>query len=253
MPTRIRLEVCVESLQSAVAAEQAGADRIELNSALPLGGLTPTVALLQQVRDGIELPVICMVRPRAGDFFYSPAEFDLMLYEAESLLAAGSDGLAVGCLDATGRIDGRRVEKLRQICQSRELIFHRAFDCTTDLDAAAQQLIDLGVDRILTSGGEETAIRGQSTIAKLQSKFGQQIEILPGSGISSQNVVELLQQTGCRQVHGTFRAVVRTGSQYKPPIHFNQMLGLAADEKYESCAEEIRRVIQRIQEWDPQA
>ena len=242
MSSKILLEVCIESTHSALAASQGGADRIELNTALALGGLTPTTNLLNQIKQSVSLPIICMVRPRPGDFHYSHTEFRLMLDEARSLLAAGADGLAIGCLNEMGEVDSSRVRQLREICASRELVFHRACDCSPDLDATIELLVDLGIDRVLTSGGAHTAVEGQTKIADLQAKYGDRIEILPGSGLNNSNIGDFLKATGCRQIHGTFRTVVATGSEYRSPINFNEIMNLDSNQKYESSMEQIELV-----------
>lgn len=247
------IEVCIESVESAEIAEQAGADRIELNSALALGGLTPTCQLLAQVRSRVELPIICMVRPRPGDFFYSAAEFERMLEEARALLNAGADGLAVGVLTGGNRIDLSRLAMIREVCHSKELVFHRAFDCVVDVDSALQQLIQAGVDRILTSGLSETAWEGRETIKQLISGYADQIEILPGSGIRPSNVVDLVRETGCQQIHGTFSHPVPTGA-VASTINFNSIIGLASNEKMQTDAEQIRDIVSRLKmEREPEA
>lgn len=246
MSSRIVLEVCIESVESAVVSEIEGADRIELNSAVALGGLTPTTSLLTAVKSRIDLPIICMVRPRPGDFFYTDDEFELMISEARQLLNAGADGLATGLLKTNGEVDTRRTGQLREVCNDKELVFHRAFDCSPDIMSAAGELVDLGIDRILTSGGEPTAVAGQAKIAELQAMFGHQIEILPGSGINHENVLSLLETTGCSQVHGTFRKPVSTGATCPGRLNFNEIIDLAANQKYESSSEEIQKVIKAV-------
>lgn len=242
----IKVEVCVESLESVLTAQRAGAHRVELNSGIGLGGLTPTLNLLKQVRVKTQLPIICMVRPRAGDFCYTEHELELMLVEAKVLMECGADGLAIGVLDAQRRVSQDAVAKFKDICGDGELVFHRAFDCVVDLWQAASELIKLGVDRILTSGGQNTAMAGKAQLADLQSEFGHQIEILPGSGIRSSNVAELVESTGCQQVHGTFATTVETGS-LPSDINFNEPLGLASNQKKETNLEELNSVLSVLQ------
>lgn len=235
--------MCVESLQSAQISERAGADRIELNSAIGLGGLTPSVELCKMIKRSIDLPVICMIRPRAGDFYYSASEFELMEVDAQALLSAGADGLAVGFLDSRGGIDIDRTRRFRKICGEKELVYHRAFDCTSHLDLAIKTLLEMGVNRVLTSGGQATASSGQEIIAKLNAKYGEQIEILPGAGINASNAASLVRATGCSQLHGTFSSTVSTGSRFIPELNFNEVLGLEANHKQETDARVIQEVI----------
>jgi copper homeostasis protein len=201
---RIVLEVCVASVEDAIAAQDGGADRLELNMALELGGLTPTAGLLQEAKQAVEIPVIVMIRPRGAGFCYSPHERQLMMRDAELLLSMGADGIAVGGLLSDGTIDCGFLDQMRDLSAGRELVFHRAFDMIANQEAALKQLIDHGANRVLTAGGCVTAVEGQQQIAKLRQVADSCMEILPGGGISADNVIELLRATGCDQVHGSF-------------------------------------------------
>ena len=201
----ITLEVCIDSVESALAATEAGADRLELNAALELGGLTPSPGLVAEVLAATSLPVIAMLRPRAGDFMYSESEFRIIRRDAEALLAAGVAGLAFGFLDVFGTIDRPRIRAITAIMDGRESVFHRAFDLVPSLEFALEELIDLGIWRVLTSGGAETAIAGIPQLARLTEQAADRIEILAGAGVRASNVRRLIDATGCRQIHGTFR------------------------------------------------
>jgi copper homeostasis protein len=202
------LEVCCGNYQDAFVASQAGAARIELNSALFLGGLTPTLSSLRLTKQTTNLQVICMVRPRGAGFCYTDAEFKEILTTAEIFLANQADGLSFGFLTATGEIDTVRTRQLVELTHDygAKAVFHRAIDCSVNLEQGINKLIDLQVDRVLTSGGQPTAWIGRKAIANLQKKFGQQIEILAGSGINSTNVQLLLETTGIKQVHASCTA-----------------------------------------------
>lgn len=204
-PDTVRIEVCVDSVESALAADAGGADRLELNAGLELGGLTPSLGLVAEVLAATPLPVIAMVRPRAGDFVYSPAERRILLRDAEALLAAGVAGLAFGILTPTGHIDRDSCLAITDLIGSREAVFHRAFDVTPNLEQALEHLVELGICRVLTSGGAETAPQGAARLAGLVRQSAGRIEILPGGGIRASNARPLLDATGCRQIHGTFR------------------------------------------------
>jgi copper homeostasis protein len=199
------LEVCCGNYQDALIASQAGAARIELNSALFLGGLTPTLSALRLIKQTTNLQVICMIRPRGAGFCYTDPEFKEILTTAEIFLANQADGLAFGFLTTAGEVDTIKTRQLVELTHDydAEAVFHRAIDCSTDLEKGISRLIDLQVDRVLTSGGQPTALLGRKVIANLQKKFGQQIEILAGSGINSTNVQLLLEATGIKQVHAS--------------------------------------------------
>lgn len=201
----ITVEVCCGSFADALAAQAGGAPRIELNSALPLGGLTPSEASVKLVRQHTNLEVVAMARPCAGGFCYTDAQWTQLLAEISSLLSAGAHGIAFGCLTPTGTIDVARTrEAVNLIHQAHATaVFHRAFDLTPDADKAINQLVSLGVDRLLTSGQAPTALEGASLIAHLQSTWGDRIEILPGSGVRPSNASQLLAATGVSQLHSS--------------------------------------------------
>jgi copper homeostasis protein len=201
------LEACVTSVADAVFAVKNGAQRLELNVGIELGGLTPTVGLLGQVKEAVDVPVLVMVRPRAGGFCYSPSEKRLMVRDAHALLDLGADGIVTGGVSADGGIDHRLIESLRDICLDAELVFHRAFDLLQKQSDGIEELIALRVDRVLTSGCEATALEGSACIAELLRSANGRIEILPGGGVCSKTVGELLKKTGCTQVHGTFKVL----------------------------------------------
>ena len=198
-------EVCAGSVQDCINAQLGGADRVELNSALHLGGLTPSLAMLKLVKEKTSLKVICMDRPRAAGFCYDDVEIETMFEDAKILLENGADGISFGFLNSDATINVTETKKMVELIHQyqKEAVFHRAFDCVDDPMHAIKQLIDCGVDRILTSGLQPTALQGSSVIAKLQSEFGNQIELLAGSGINANNIRALKEQTGLHQFHGS--------------------------------------------------
>ena len=202
------VEVCAGSVADAVAAEIGGAHRVELNSAVPLGGLTPSTAVLELVKTKTQLPVITMVRPRPGNFVYDELEFETLQREFSILMENGADGIAVGITDHSGNPDRSRLEKLVKQSQTFaarcELVYHRAIDIAPDWKLALQHLVDLGFHRVLTSGQQRTALDGANCIAEMVSEFGNRIEIVAGSGIAPDHVEPILEKTGCRQIHGSF-------------------------------------------------
>jgi copper homeostasis protein len=215
------LELCVGGIDDVLLAQQAAVPRIELNSAIALGGLTPSLPLLQHARTAYDGTIIAMVRPREGDFLYSAAEIRLMLQEAETLLQAGADGIAIGFLNHDRTINSTACKQLRQQLPSAHLVFHRAFDVSSDLPLALNQLIDLGFQTVLTSGGCHTALAGAAVLRALRQQAAGRIQILPGGGIRAANVHEVLQLTGCHEVHAAVREICEPPpSPYDRNLHF---------------------------------
>lgn len=204
MTNRVLIEVVAESVEDAVAAEEGGADRIELCAALDLGGLTPSVGLYQEVRDATRLPVVVMIRPRPGDFVYSPYEFRVMARDIDAFRPLQPDGFVFGALVADGRIDVASVGHLVARAGGLPCVFHRAFDRVPLAGEAFEQLIAAGFTRVLTSGREETALAGASEIARLIRQADGRIEVLPCGRVRAKDVEELVRFTGCDQVHGSF-------------------------------------------------
>lgn len=198
-------EVCAGSVQDCINAQLGGADRVELNSALHLGGLTPSLAMLKLVKEKTSLKVICMDRPRAAGFCYDDVEIETMFEDAKILLENGADGISFGFLNSDATINVTETKKMVELIHQyqKKAVFHRAFDCVDDPMHAIKQLIDCGVDRILTSGLQPTAMQGASVLEKLQSEFGNRIELLAGSGINANNIRALKEQTGLHQFHGS--------------------------------------------------
>jgi copper homeostasis protein len=198
---RITVELCCGGVRDALLAASSGAARIELCQALELGGLTPSPATVELACQRQPLPVMAMNRPRAGGFHYDPWEQEVLLRDAQLLVRAGAAGVVVGCLTADGQIDVAACRQLRQAIGPAEAIFHKAFDYVSNFTEALEQLIELGFQRVLTSGGAQTAMQGAEVIAQLQRQAAGRIEILPGGGVNADQVSQLLAATGCDQVH----------------------------------------------------
>lgn len=199
------IEVCAGSYQDCLAAAKGKADRVELNSALSVGGLTPSVAALRRVKQETDLKVICMVRPRAAGFCYGQADQTIMLEDARLLLENGADGIAFGFLQADGSVAKEATRKMVELIHTfeGEAVFHRAFDVCPNPYQAMEALIACGVDRVLTSGQQAKAAEGAALIEQLQKRYGEQIELLAGSGVNAGNAVQLMQDTGIHQVHSS--------------------------------------------------
>ncbi len=205
------LEICAGNLQSAVNAAQAGAARIELCAALSEGGLTPSYGLLKVCRAAVgKTKLNVLIRPRGGDFVYSRAELDIMLQDIAVAKCLGADGLVLGCLNADGTLDIPALQELLAAAAPLPVTFHRAFDHCRDPQDALMQLIKLPVARVLTSGQASSALQGTALIAKLQAVAQGRICIMPGAGISADNLAAVAAATGCREFH--MSAKTRVGS-----------------------------------------
>ena len=198
---KVLLEICCGSAEDAIVAARNGADRVELNNNLFQGGLTPSIGTLRTVKEHADIPVMAMVRPRAGGFCYTDIEMETARADAKALLQAGADGLVFGFLHGDGTIDEERTKEFVEICEGRPCVFHRAIDVTPDWKRALDSLIQLGVTRVLTSGQESDVFFALDTIAEMIQFAGDAIEILPGAGITLRNVERVVAATGCKQVH----------------------------------------------------
>ena len=209
------IEVCANSAASCVAAEQGGAARVELCAGIPEGGTTPSYGEMVTARRAIGIRMNVIIRPRGGDFLYTPAEIQTMLLDIEAAKAAGADGVVFGCLKADGTIDAERNRELKQAAGSLSTTFHRAFDVCRDPFEALEQIIALGFDRILTSGQEATAPQGAELIARLVERAAGRIVIMPGCGVNENNVAELARRTGAQEFHMSARHRVEGGMEYR--------------------------------------
>jgi copper homeostasis protein len=196
------VEAAVETLESALAAERAGADRIELCDNLKEGGTTPDGELVAAVVERIRLPVFVLIRPRAGDFVYSASEFDVMIRDIELTRTMGIAGIVTGALDANGRVDVKRTRSFVKAAGGLPVTFHRAIDSAANLAIALDDAIEAGVSRVLTSGGVPMAREGVEVIAALVLQARERVSIIAGGGIREHNVREVIARTGVREVHG---------------------------------------------------
>lgn len=211
----IVLEVCADSVESALAAERGGAHRIELCSDLLEGGTTPSAGLTTMVRRSVSLDVYMMVRPRGGDFCYSPEELEIMEHDVLAGKELGVDGFVFGVLREDGSVDVERTRRLVEAARPKGVTFHRAFDMTRDLEEALEHVIATGADRLLTSGGQQRAEDGISTIAKVVAAAKDRIRVMAGSGISESNVRRLIHGTGVREIHASARVQVEGPMRYR--------------------------------------
>ncbi len=201
MSNQVLIEICVESLALAVAAEAGGADRVELCQDLSCGGVTPSAELMRAVRGKMRIPVHALIRPRAGDFCYSGCEFETMQREIAMAKHIGLDGIVLGVLDPSARVDRERTSMLVESALPLPVTFHRAFDECPDLAVALEAVIESGATRILTSGGNPSAVEGVPRVSQLVKAAQGRIVIMPGGGIRAANVELILRNTGAREIH----------------------------------------------------
>jgi copper homeostasis protein len=212
MSRKLLLEISIESAEAAKAAERGGADRIELCADLSVGGLTPSRSLLREVRERVRLPIFSMVRPRAGDFFYSAAEFEEMKRSIVDAKESGVAGVVLGVLKNDRTVDIARTRRLVEAAQPLPVTFHRAFDECPDQLAALEDVIATGAVRILTYGGAKSALGGAAALAELVAAARNRIIILAGAGIIAANVSQFAEQTGARELHSGLSTALPYGS-----------------------------------------
>ncbi len=195
------LEICIDSLESALIAQKAGAHRVELCSDLLEGGITPSYGLIKSVRKALYIDLSVMIRPRGGDFCYSNEEFVVMKEDIKMAKELGANCVVLGILTPDGQIDISRTSELVELAKPMQVTFHRAFDFTRDPYQALEDVISLGADRILTSGQEPIAIQGKELIKDLVALSKERISIMAGSGVNPDNKTELLDYCGVKELH----------------------------------------------------
>jgi len=203
MPNRFVLEICVESVEHAVAAELGGAQRIELCSDLSSGGITPSAGFMQTVRRHVRLPIHILIRPRPGDFCYSDHELEIMRNDILAAKEFGMDGIVLGILHENARVDIERTKSLVAVAHPLPVTFHRAFDASENLEASLEDVIQTGASRILTSGGQPRATDALPALARLVQSAKGRILIMPCGGINSENVMHIVRTTRAQEVHSS--------------------------------------------------
>jgi copper homeostasis protein len=207
------LEIAVESIEAACAAERGGAHRIELCATLENGGTTPPVELQREARTALRVPFHVLIRPREGNFLYSQSELELMKQQIDAAKQAGASGVALGVLNPNRSIDVQTTWGLIRRAEPLPVTFHRAFDETSDLLQALEDVCTTGAKRVLTSGGEKDAITGIPTLQRLFAAAGDRIIVMPGAGIRGENVSELIRATAAREIHCGLGTVLKYNSK----------------------------------------
>jgi copper homeostasis protein len=242
----MQLEICAGSLHSALAAQAGGAQRIELCDNLEQGGTTPSPGIILQAVKLLKIPVFVLIRPRPGDFLYSDEEFKAMRDDIRYCKEIGTKGVVLGILRSDGYIDLDRTAELVELARPMQVTFHRAFDMTPDPFRAMEEIVSLGIDRILTSGQQATAVEGAALIRELVQIANSRITIMPGSGINEENVVELIQNTGVREVHASLSKRMSSEMKFKGSgvsMSYDRADGLSW---VETDIVRVKRVIEKI-------
>jgi copper homeostasis protein len=242
-----KIEICAVGLNSALIAEKAGAHRIEFCENLEAGGLTPSYGLLKMVRNLVSIPIHVLIRPRRGDYVYDNKLIDVMVEDVLMVKSMGFEGVVIGVLDKNADLDIDRFNVLMEAAKGLSVTFHRAIDVAADKMKLIAQLIELNVDRVLTSGGQISAWEGRTAIAAMQQQFGSNIKIMAGSGIHSANVVRLLQETGVEEVHFSAKENIFSTMIRENAIQSGTSESLFDDNWWlQSDEEEIRNVVKLI-------
>jgi copper homeostasis protein len=240
------LEVAANSVASALAAQEGGAGRVELCAALELGGVTPSYAEVATTRDRVAIPLYVLIRPRPGDFLYGDFECEVMLRDIEACAALGCDGVVFGVLDAEGRVDQARCRPLVAAAGSMGVTFHRAFDMVSDPAQALEAVIALGCERVLSSGGQASAVEGAAQLRALVAQAAGRVVVMPGAGIDARNIAALAQATGAREFHASARRALPSGMRHRP-------FGLEdmATGEWRTDAAQVRAMVSALQALAP--
>jgi copper homeostasis protein len=214
--SRLLLEVAANSVASACAAQAGGAGRVELCAALELGGLTPSQATIALARERLRIPLYVLIRPRAGDFLYDEPECEAMRRDIETCAALGCDGVVLGVLDADGDVDVARCRALMAAAGGMGVTFHRAFDLARDPRRALETIAALGCERVLTSGGQASAMEGAALIRALVAQAAGRVSVMPGAGVDAGNLAALAAATGASEFHASAKRQLPSGMRHRP-------------------------------------
>lgn len=219
------LEIASNSVASALAAQAGGADRIELFDNLAEGGTTPSYGSIAVARERLRIPLFVLIRARPGDFHYGPIEAEIMLRDIAQCRQLGCDGVVIGALDADGNVDAALCQTLVSAAGPLQVTFHRAFDAARDLPAALEQVIALGCQRVLTSGGQASAEAGAERVAALVAQSNARIGVMAGAGLNARNIAAVAARTGCVELHASAKAAQHSAMRHHNPA----LVGLSPD------------------------
>ena len=237
-----KFEICANSVASCIAAQEGGADRVELCAGIPEGGTTPSYGMIKSARECISIGLNVIIRPRGGDFLYSKEELKEMIYDIHVAKELGADGLVFGCLTPDGNVDMEAMRPLMEAASGTPVTFHRAFDHSSDPLQALEDIISLGCARILTSGCSPTALEGADLLAELVEKAGDRIIIMPGCGVKESNIAEIAKLSGAREFHFSAREPIESGMIFR-----NSDIAMGSeDDPYGTVQTTARRVAATI-------
>lgn len=245
------LEVCADSVQSAVSAQEGGADRIELCSGLVIGGLSPSPALFRQVRRYTDLKIRTLLRPRFGDFCYDDYEFQTLKDEVEMFRDLGADGVVIGVLNPDGTLNMEQMKELKDAAGSLKVTLHRAFDVCRDPCEALEQCAALGIDTILTSGQKSSAWEGRTLLSELSEQADGRVEILAGAGINPGIIRKLAEYTGIRAFHMSGKKILDSRMEFRREGVPMGIPGFSEFEIWQTDTEQVRQaagVLKRLGE-----
>lgn len=217
MNRKYKIEICANSVESAIEAQRGGAYRVELCAGIPEGGTTPSYGEIKMARELLSIRLHVIIRPRGGDFLYTPLEQSIMLHDIDMARQLGADGVVFGCLTPDGDIDLPLMERLMKASEGMSVTFHRAFDMCRSPRKALEEIIALGCDRILTSGQQATAEKGISLLKELNVQADGRIIIMPGCGVNSDNIRKIAEETGASEFHFSGRSSIESKMNYRNP------------------------------------
>lgn len=242
-----QFEVCANSVASCLAAQEGGADRVELCYGIPEGGTTPSLGCITTARKHLDIGLNVIIRPRGGDFLYTPLEIEEMEADIHAAIHAGADGLVFGCLTPTGDIDLPAMQRLMKAAGNHPVTFHRAFDRCRDPHLALRQIEELGCTRILTSGQQPTAPQGAALLRELQQE-ARSVILMAGCGVNEMNIAQLAADTGIHEFHFSAREAFPSQMQYQNPDVYMGVPGADEDSLMITTARRVKATIMALKE-----
>jgi len=245
----IKVEICLSGVESAIAAQEGGADRIELCENLLEGGTTPSLGTIEVVRRNLDIDMNVIIRPRGGDCCYSEAEYEVMKRDIETAGEADADGVVFGVLYPNGTVDAERIKVLVDIARPMSVTFHRAFDMTRDPIEALEALIDLGIDRVLTSGQAASALEGLDLLTKINHHAADRMIVMAGAGITAHNARQIVERSGVIEIHvgSTATEDVKSLMRYhNPKIAFRGGTNLPEDMLRRTSPERVKAIVDAV-------
>ncbi len=246
---QIKFEICSGSLQSALNAQDAGAHRVELCSALSLGGITPSYGFIELARKRLDIDINVLIRPRQGDFLYDSDEIAVMIRDIAACAQMGANGVVIGALDPYGNVDMDACRAMVAVAKHHGLSvsFHRAIDRSCNIMAALEDVISLGADRVLTSGGKPNSYDGLEILARMNEAAAGRIVIMPGGGVNAGNINEILRISGAREIHFSGSETIQSDMVYREGVSFTPEILGGDFTRTESSTEKIRQIIKAAQ------